>query len=63
MILTFYSDRHTKGIPISVVTAIAYSELYGKEIRYCSDRKEEKDHGADKGSFLGSNCRTATASL
>lgn len=43
-----------KGIPISVVTAIAYSELYGKEVRYCSDRKEEKDHGADKGSFLGS---------
>ncbi len=43
-----------KGIPISVVTAVAYSKLYGKEIRYCSDRKEEKDHGADKGSFLGS---------
>ncbi len=43
-----------KGIPISVVTAIAYSELYGKEVRYCSDRKEEKDHGADKGCFLGS---------
>ena len=43
-----------KGIPISVVTAIAFSELYGKEVRYCSDRKEEKDHGADKGSFLGS---------
>ncbi len=43
-----------KGIPIGVVTCIAYSELYGKEIRYCSDRKEEKDHGADKGSFLGS---------
>ena len=31
-----------KGIPLSVVTAIAYSELYGKEVRYCSDRKEEK---------------------
>ncbi len=46
-----------KGIPLAVVTAIAYSELYGKEIRYCSDRKEEKDHGADKGSFLGSNLR------
>lgn len=46
-----------KGIPISVVTAIAYSRLYGKEIRYCSDRKEEKDHGADKGSFLGSKLR------
>ena len=46
-----------KGIPLSVVTAIAYSELYGKEIRYCSDRKEEKDHGADKGSFLGSSLK------
>ena len=43
-----------KGIPIAVVTAVAYSKLYGKEVRYCSDRKEEKDHGADKGSFLGS---------
>lgn len=46
-----------KGIPISVVTAVAYSNLYGKEIRYCSDRKEEKDHGADKGSFLGSSLK------
>ena len=46
-----------KGIPLSVVTAIAYSELYGKEVRYCSDRKEEKDHGADKGSFLGSKLK------
>ena len=46
-----------KGIPISVVTAIAFSELYGKEVRYCSDRKEEKDHGADKGSFLGSKLK------
>ncbi len=42
-----------KGIPLAVVTAVAYSELYGKEIKYCSDRKEEKDHGADKGSLLG----------
>ena len=46
-----------KGIPISVVTAVAYSELYGKEVRYCSDWKEEKDHGADKGSFLGSSLK------
>lgn len=46
-----------KGIPLSVVTAVAYSELYDKEIRYCSDRKEEKDHGADKGSFLGSSLK------
>ena len=28
-----------------------------KEVRYCSDRKEEKDHGADKGSFLGSTLK------
>ena len=40
-----------KGIPLGVVTAIAYSELYGKEVRYCSDRKEEKDHGADTVSY------------
>ena len=46
-----------KGIPLGVVTAIAYSELYGKEVRYCSDRKEAKDHGADKGSFLGSKLK------
>ena len=42
-----------KGIPLAVVTAMALSELYGKEVRYCSDRKEAKDHGADKGNFLG----------
>ncbi len=42
-----------KGIPLSVVTAIGLDELYGKEARYCSDRKEAKDHGADKGNFLG----------
>ena len=42
-----------KGIPLAVVTAIGFHNLYGKEVRYCSDRKEEKDHGADKGSFLG----------
>ena len=46
-----------KGIPLSVVTAIAFSELYGKEVRFCSDRKEEKDHGADKGGFLGSKLK------
>ncbi len=43
-----------KGIPLAVVTAIAMHTLYGKEVRYCSDRKEAKDHGADKGDFLGS---------
>lgn len=43
-----------KGIPLSVATTIAYSELYGKEIRYCSNRKEVKDHG-DVGILLGSS--------
>lgn len=42
-----------KGIPLAVVTAVAYSELFGKEINYCADRKEAKDHGADKGGLLG----------
>lgn len=43
-----------KGIPLSVAAAIAYHELYGKEIKYCSNRKEEKDHGGDAGILLGS---------
>ncbi len=41
-----------KGIPLSVVTAMAYHELYGKEIKYCSNRKEVKDHG-EGGKLLG----------
>ncbi|MGN0308340.1 MAG: orotate phosphoribosyltransferase [Lachnospiraceae bacterium] len=43
-----------KGIPLSVATTMAYSRLYGKEIRYCSNRKEVKDHG-DTGILLGSS--------
>lgn len=43
-----------KGIPLAVATTIAFSKLYDKEVRYCSDRKEAKDHGADVGGFLGS---------
>ena len=42
-----------KGIPLSVAAAMAISELYGADIRYCSNRKEVKDHG-DKGILLGS---------
>ena len=45
-----------KGIPLSVATTMAYSELYGKEIRYCSNRKEMKDHG-DTGILLGSSLK------
>lgn len=42
-----------KGIPLSVATAMAISELYDKDIKYCSNRKEVKDHG-DTGILLGS---------
>ena len=45
-----------KGIPLSVATTIAFSRLYGKEIRYCSNRKEVKDHG-DTGILLGSKIK------
>lgn len=45
-----------KGIPLTVATTMAISELYGKEIRYCSNRKEVKDHG-DTGILLGSKLR------
>ena len=42
-----------KGIPLGVATVMAISELYGKDVRYCSNRKEVKDHG-DTGILLGS---------
>ena len=45
-----------KGIPLSVAATMAISELYGKEVRYCSNRKEVKDHG-DTGILLGSKLK------
>lgn len=42
-----------KGIPLSVAAAMALSEFYQKDIKYCSNRKEVKDHG-DTGILLGS---------
>ena len=45
-----------KGIPLSVATTMAISELYGKDVRYCSNRKEVKDHG-DTGILLGSKLK------
>ena len=45
-----------KGIPLAVATTMAISELYGKEVRYCSNRKEVKDHG-DTGILLGSKLK------
>ena len=40
----------------TVATTMAISELYGKDIRYCSNRKEVKDHG-DTGILLGSKLK------
>lgn len=45
-----------KGIPLAVATAIAIDDLYGKEVRYCANRKEIKDHG-DTGILLGSGLK------
>lgn len=42
-----------KGIPLSVAASMAMSEHFDSDIRYCSNRKEVKDHG-DKGILLGS---------
>lgn len=42
-----------KGIPLTVAASMAISEIYGVDVRYCSNRKEVKDHG-DKGILLGS---------
>ena len=41
-----------KGIPLSVATSIGLNEKYGINVGYCSNRKEEKDHG-DAGILLG----------
>lgn len=41
-----------KGIPLSVATAIALYYDYEKEMNYCFDRKEVKDHG-EGGLFVG----------
>ncbi len=45
-----------KGIPLAVAASMAISQLYGKDVRYCSNRKEVKDHG-DAGILLGSKLK------
>lgn len=41
-----------KGIPIAVATSIALTVKYEKEINYCFNRKEKKDHG-EGGDIVG----------
>lgn len=45
-----------KGIPLATATCMALYELYGVEVRYCSNRKEIKDHG-DTGILLGTKLK------
>ncbi|MBQ3515469.1 MAG: orotate phosphoribosyltransferase [Lachnospiraceae bacterium] len=42
-----------KGIPLSVATTMEIADKFGADIKYCSNRKEVKDHG-DTGILLGS---------
>ena len=46
-----------KGIPLATAAAGALYNEYKIDKPYFFNRKEEKDHGADKGSFLGSKLK------
>ncbi len=41
-----------KGIPLAVTTAVSLAQNHGKDLYYCFDRKEAKDHG-EGGLFVG----------
>lgn len=41
-----------KGIPIAAATAVALAEHHGKDLPWCFNRKEAKDHG-EGGSLVG----------
>jgi orotate phosphoribosyltransferase len=41
-----------KGIPLAVTTAIALHTEHGRDLAYCFDRKEAKDHG-EGGNLIG----------
>lgn len=41
-----------KGIPLSVAAAVALANNFDKDVNYCFDRKEVKDHG-EGGLFVG----------
>ena len=45
-----------KGIPLASCAAIALAEKYNKDVSFCFDRKEVKDHG-DTGILLGSKIK------
>ncbi len=41
-----------KGIPLAAATAIALAEKHGRDLPYCFNRKEAKDHG-EGGNIVG----------
>lgn len=41
-----------KGIPLSVATAISLANAFDRDVNYCFNRKEAKDHG-EGGSMVG----------
>lgn len=41
-----------KGIPLAVATAQALADVHGRDVGFCFDRKEVKDHG-EGGSLVG----------
>ncbi|MBS3797537.1 MULTISPECIES: orotate phosphoribosyltransferase [Pseudoalteromonas] len=45
-----------KGIPIATTTAVALADHYDKDVPYCFNRKEKKDHG-EGGSLVGSELK------
>jgi orotate phosphoribosyltransferase len=45
-----------KGIPLAVATAIALAEHHGRDVGFCFDRKEVKDHG-EGGVLVGHELR------
>lgn len=45
-----------KGIPIATTTAVALADHYNKDVPYCFNRKEKKDHG-EGGNLVGSDLK------
>jgi orotate phosphoribosyltransferase len=45
-----------KGIPLATVTAAALAERHGRDLPYCFNRKEAKDHG-EGGNLVGASLK------
>ncbi|CUS47981.1 MAG: orotate phosphoribosyltransferase PyrE [Idiomarinaceae bacterium HL-53] len=45
-----------KGIPIATTTAVSLFEHHGKDVPYCFNRKEKKDHG-EGGNLVGADLK------